>query len=163
KAGVRLVTLSPEREFGPEAVKSLSKGALELQLILERAAEESERKSDRLGAVWARKKERAREGVIMTTRLPSWIRRQGDKLVLIPPAAAAVKRICPLAPNGYGILAIIKKCQGDGVPAIGRKGVWTRSHVTAILKNRQAVGEMQPRKGNARDGEPVPGYFPAAV
>jgi DNA invertase Pin-like site-specific DNA recombinase len=61
-AGVLLVTLSPEREFDISATKSLSKGALEIQLILERAAEESERKSDRNRAAWEEKRQRAREG-----------------------------------------------------------------------------------------------------
>src|SRR5262249_12827132 len=55
KAGVRIVTLYPEREFDVSATKSLTKGALEIQLILERAAEESERKSVRLQAVWGEK------------------------------------------------------------------------------------------------------------
>src|SRR6516165_7824335 len=31
KAGVRIVTLSPEREFGVEATRSLTRGALEIQ------------------------------------------------------------------------------------------------------------------------------------
>src|SRR5262249_61557761 len=61
KAGVRIVTLSPEREFDVSATKSLSRGALEIQLILERAAEESERKSGRIGAAWAERRKRARE------------------------------------------------------------------------------------------------------
>src|SRR5437660_720341 len=55
KAGVKIVTLSPEREFDRDATKSLSKGALEIQLILERAAEESETKSKRVGEAWQRK------------------------------------------------------------------------------------------------------------
>src|SRR5262249_43400805 len=50
KAGVHIVTLSPERDFGPDAIKGLAKGALELLIILERAAEESETKSRRLRA-----------------------------------------------------------------------------------------------------------------
>src|SRR5262249_48072455 len=56
KAGIVIVTLSPEREFDVSATKSLSKGALEIQLILERAAEESERKSVLLSAAWANKR-----------------------------------------------------------------------------------------------------------
>ena len=64
KAGVRIVTLSPEREFDASATKSLSKGVLEIRLILERAAEESERKSDRVGAAWdADTRRAARPGV----------------------------------------------------------------------------------------------------
>src|SRR5215469_5636971 len=67
KAGILLVTLSPEREFDVSATKSLSKGALEIQLILERAAEESVRKSVRGKAARAQGRKRAREnGEILT-------------------------------------------------------------------------------------------------
>src|SRR5262245_53625587 len=37
KSGVNIVTLQPEREYGPDAVRGLAKGALELLIILERA------------------------------------------------------------------------------------------------------------------------------
>ena len=39
KRGVKIATLSPERLFDAAAVKGLGKGALEIQLILERAAD----------------------------------------------------------------------------------------------------------------------------
>jgi DNA invertase Pin-like site-specific DNA recombinase len=73
KAGVRIVTLSPEREFDRDATKSLSRGALEIQLILERAAEESETKSKRVGQARARDRERARRGEVVTSACrPGW-------------------------------------------------------------------------------------------
>src|SRR5947209_6172576 len=75
KSDVRIVNLSPEREFDRDATKSLSRGALEIQLILERAAEESERKSDRIGRAWAEKRKGARAGGGMTERVPGWGRR----------------------------------------------------------------------------------------
>src|SRR6516165_194955 len=72
KADVQIVTLSPEREFDRDATRSLSKGALEIQLILERAAEESERKSERVGAAWEKKKKDAASRIV-TRKVPGWI------------------------------------------------------------------------------------------
>src|SRR5262249_13798159 len=67
KAGVKIVTLSPEREFDRDATRSLSKGALEIQLILERAAEESERKGERVAAARRQERERLRRtGEVVT-------------------------------------------------------------------------------------------------
>jgi DNA invertase Pin-like site-specific DNA recombinase len=164
KAGVHIVTLSPERDFGPEAVKSLSKGALELQLILERAAEESERKSERIGAAWAEKKRAAKKGAILTDRLPGWVERKGDKLQPIPAAVAIVRRIFQMAADGYGVPSIIKKLTAEGVPSIGRTARWTRAYIGTILNGRRVLGEYQPRDRNGKPvGDPIPGYYPAVV
>jgi len=163
KAGVRIVTLSPEREFDIEATKGLSKGALEIQLILERAAEESERKSDRIGSSWKEKKKNARNGIVMTARLPAWVRCDKGKLVPIRERAAIVKRIFRLAATGYGIPAILKRLEVEKLPAFGRIGTWTRAYLAIMLKDRRAIGEYQPRKGKANDGEPIKNYYPPVV
>jgi DNA invertase Pin-like site-specific DNA recombinase len=176
KAGVHIVTLSPERDFGPEAVKGLTKGALELQLILERAAEESERKAERLRAAWLEKKRRARDGLsqkatermgdgcrVLTSLVPAWVRREGGKLVLIPDKAKAVRLVFRLAAQGYGGQRLAKKLVADGVPPLG-DGPWNRTYLSRILRDRRAVGEYQPKgAGRKREGAPVSGYFPAAV
>src|SRR5262249_16325999 len=74
KSGVHIITLWPEREFGPEAVKGLTKGALELQLILERAHEESEMKSNRRRDGWKQARDRARQGGgPMLKTCPAWL------------------------------------------------------------------------------------------
>jgi DNA invertase Pin-like site-specific DNA recombinase len=180
KKGVSIVTLSPEREFGPEAVKSLTKGALELQIILERAAEESERKSDRNGKAWAQKVKVARAGgEILTQALPAWVEATGGKwvedrhgkkvlrgarLTLIPERAEVVRRIFWLAANGYGMASIVQKLTADGVEAWGRSKVWVRAYVAKILKDRRAIGEHQPKgKGRKPNGDVIPNYFPAVV
>ncbi|HJT77714.1 MAG TPA: recombinase family protein, partial [Gemmataceae bacterium] len=175
KAGVHIVTLSPERDFGPEAVKGLTKGALELQLILERAAEESETKSKRVSAAWTEKKRRARAGEaqhptermgsgcqVLTRRLPLWVERVGGRLVKVPARATAVKHIFALAAAGLGHGAIVKRLEAESVPPFGKKR-WHKGYVGKILKDRRAVGEHQPRKGGRPDGDSIPDYFPAAV
>lgn len=176
KAGIVLVTLTPEREFDVSATKSLSKGALEIQLILERAAEESEMKSTRIAAAWRAKQASARQTrSVVTAAVPAWIevvgrRRQGKYMVggkhrLIPERAAVVKRIFKLAAAHYGCGQIVKKLTEDNVPAFyddGKRG-WHKSYVGEVLRDRRVLGEYQPRKGRQPDGKPIPGYYPAAV
>jgi DNA invertase Pin-like site-specific DNA recombinase len=164
KAGILLVTLSPEREFGSDATRSLSKGALEIQLILERAAEESERKGERVAAARQQERDRIRErGELVTKRLPAWITQCDGKPVLIPDRASAVREVFRLAGAGYGVPSIVGKLTTDKVPPIGRSGRWVRSYVTLLLGDRRVLGEYQPYKGGRPQGEPIKGYYPAAV
>jgi DNA invertase Pin-like site-specific DNA recombinase len=170
KSGVRIATLSPEREFDREAVRSLSRGALEIQIILERAAEESERKSDRVGAAWRRKQKDAAGGAVMTRRLPGWVTVNGDgRLALVPAKVKAVRAIFRLALGGANPCAIARHLNARRVPVLGRrvyKGrpvVWGESLVRHFLTSRSVLGEYQP----CRNGEPsapaVPDYYPAVV
>jgi DNA invertase Pin-like site-specific DNA recombinase len=165
KAGVLLVTLSPEREFDVSAVKSLTKGALELQLILERAAEESERKSERVREAWGEKRRKAREDKALVTRwLPAWVEERGGERCLIPARAAVLKRIFALAATGYGYKRIAARLNAEKIPAWGTSGEWTTSYIGVILRDRRAVGEYRPRDRKHKPaGGPIAGYFPAAV
>src|SRR5262249_10237491 len=123
KSGILLVTLSPEREFDESATRSLSKGWLEILIILERAAEESERKSERVAAARQQGRKRLREtGAVVTNRLPAWITEKDGKPALIPERAASVCRPFELAASGYGIPSIVAKLDSDHVPPIGRSG-----------------------------------------
>src|SRR5262249_23313646 len=123
------------------------------------------RKSDLSGPAWRRKKEGAREGRIVTERLPAWVTVKDGKMALVPERAAAVKRIFHLAANGYGTPRIVRRLKDEGVPAFGKSGEWGRVYVSKILCDRRAVGEYQPRKGKKQvpDGDPVSGYYPPAV
>src|SRR5262249_3596149 len=166
KAGIRLVTLTPEREFDVTATKSLSKGALEIQLILERAAEESERKSERIYAAWVGRREKARRGedVLVAGTLPAWIDNRGGKLRLIPERGQVVQRVFQLAWSGYGRHRIAQALQSEGIPPFGGQGEWPSCTIGFILTDRRALGEYQPRKRNRElDGPPIPNYYPAAV
>jgi hypothetical protein len=128
-----------------------------------RGNSESALKSLRNGAAWARKRARAREGQPMTKRLPAWVE-AGPPLRLRPEAAATLRRIFTLAAAGYGYSSIVRKLTEDGVATFGPSGQWSRAYVVRILKDRRAVGELQPRRRDGTpDGDPIPGYYPAAV
>ncbi|MBM3981792.1 MAG: recombinase family protein [Planctomycetes bacterium] len=174
KADVKIVTLSPEREFDREATRGLSKGALEIQLILERAAEESERKSDRVGQAWAAKRKDAAENKTVISRsCPAWIRVEGKgdaaKYVLIPARAEVVRRVFRLATDGHGARAVLKRLVADKVSPFGN--AWNVSYIKLLLKSRQTFGEFTPRergKGGTSlqrkaVGPAIPNYYPAAI
>jgi DNA invertase Pin-like site-specific DNA recombinase len=178
KAGILLVTLAPEREFDVSATKSLSRGALEILIILERAAEESEMKSKRIAAAWSAKRKAAVEGRpqpgrldspvagkdFLTHMLPAWIEERDGKLSLKAGPAKAIKRIFQLAASGYGRHRIARALTKDGFPPFGRSGHWSNASICFLLSDRRALGEYQPYKANGEpDGEPIARYYPPAV
>ena len=160
KAGIIIVTLSPEREFDVEATKSLTKGAFEIQFILERAAEESERKADRLGQAWGEKQKNAKTGLVLTRCVPAWLKVVGvlpkignrqdyseAKYIIRPEAAKAVKYIYQLEwTQGFGIYPITRRLNAEGVPPIGTAKHWCHSYVAKVLNSLAVIGEHQPQE-----------------
>jgi DNA invertase Pin-like site-specific DNA recombinase len=176
KSDIKIVTLSPEREFDREATRGLTKGALEIQLILERAAEESETKSARVGSAWSNKRKNAATQIV-TKRLPGWIRCEGKKLVLDPEKSEIVSRLFALTIAGNGVHVIAQTFNEEGVPTLGRttfKGkpvAWTESIVYSILRSRATFGEFHPctvrpvgdKIKRTQVGNAIPNYYPAAI
>src|SRR5262249_37044857 len=118
---------------------------------LSRGHGESKRKSETVGGAWGakRKARQAGEGqpaknenrvngmAILTHRLPAWVEEHGGKPVLIPGAAAAVRRVFALAAAGRGAALIVKTLTAEKVPPLGPSGHWARSYVGLILKDRR--------------------------
>jgi DNA invertase Pin-like site-specific DNA recombinase len=164
QAGVRIVQLSPSEMVFDDKSETM---AIMLMIVeLSRGHSESKMKAERVGKAWAQRKARAREGdLLLSPNLPAWVEERGGKLRLIPERAAVVKRIFHLAANGYGRKLLARRLNDEGVPPMGTAGHWNGSYVWTILNDRRALGELQPRRVSDRkaDGEPIPGYFPAAV
>ena len=163
QAGIRIVQLKPAEMVFDD--KSDTLPVMMMMMELSRGHGESAIKSERVGAAWAERKRKSRaNGDILTHRLPGWIEERERKLVLIPTRAAVVKRIFMLAITGYGHAAIVKKLTAEDVPTFGASRRWSRAYVALILKDRRAIGELQPRKRSGlRDGPPISNYFPSAV
>jgi DNA invertase Pin-like site-specific DNA recombinase len=167
KAGVRIVTLSPEREFDRDSVRDIAKN-VEIMLILDQAAKESELKSKRVGAVKAQQRQKAREkGALFTKRLPAWVRLVDGRLVLDEVRAEVIRRVYRLSVEGYGSLAIAMKLDEEGVPPISGSERWNQSYIHHLLNTRAVLGEWQPMKGRQgerkTDGPPIKDYFPAVI
>lgn len=167
--GIRIVQLSPVEVVLQKPV-DLTK-ALVLVVELTRGHGESQRKSDTIGAAWARKREECREsGKIVTTgqrAVKAWLELRGGKFAFKPGARPLIRRIFAMATAGHGCRAIARKLNDDGIPSWTGKP-WYEMYVRLILRGREVLGEFQQasikRNGTREpDGEPVAGYYPAAV
>jgi hypothetical protein len=149
----------PEREFGPESLKSLSKGSLELLLILERAHEESAMKSHRRAHGWKRARDKARaNGTPVMKLCPAWLEVTPDGYRIKEGAAAVVRRIFSLCLDGMGTEAITNLLVSEQAPTPGRSGGWNRSYVHRLLTNPAVIGTYQPHRKvavevEAKDGK----------
>jgi DNA invertase Pin-like site-specific DNA recombinase len=151
-AGVTVVQLSPyemvltDKSNGWELMRAV--------MELSRGHGESAVKSDRVGKAWRKKKAAAREKKTpLTRRVPAWVRRDGDRLMLIPERAAVVKRVFALAAAGYGLANIVKRLTEDKVPAFGdrrRVAVLDGDGEPALDERGKPVYSWQ-----AKDGGPL--------
>lgn len=175
-AEVKIVQLSPrEQVFSSHSdLGELLPAILELS----RGHSESKAKSVRVGSAWAQKRKLAAEGEPLTRKVPGWVRFEGGKLGLIPDRAVVVRRIFAMARDGHGVFSIATALNAERVPCWrlprkvnrGEAARWNETAVYFILKSAAAHGEFQPCQGSrsrgrsARPvGDPIPGYFPAAV
>ena len=160
-----------EEDFGTHKWHTLS-------LFAQLAYQESKQKGERVRDAWLKKKARAREGkcqkateamgegcTVLTRRVPAWVEVVDGKPRLIEGKAAAVREVFRLAGQGLlglGVQRLCAKLQEAGVPPI--VGAWEASYVGRLLRNREVLGEYQPRgPGRKPEGAPIKGYFPAAV
>lgn len=151
-----------EEDFGTHKWVTLS-------VFIQLAFQESEQKSKRIARSWQRRRRLAREqGTLPAWACPAWVDSSGDQPRLIPERAAVVRRIFALSAIGYGDSRIVQtftreNVQPFGEPQVkpGRKrsqfsGCWTRTYIRAIIRDRRALGEFQPRtKDRQVDGEAV--------
>lgn len=172
KKDVSIQTVNPSDTYSRESINS--GGIWRLIAHIERAHDESQRKSHRLGAAWANKRNRIVNGEILTGRIPAWLKIENGKLIAIPEAAKTIRSIFKMKLAGLGRQAIEKKLNASAAwtpPANPkRKGQgWRASYITKILNNRAAIGEFQPFKGSHKYGtrmpfgEPIADYYPAIV
>jgi DNA invertase Pin-like site-specific DNA recombinase len=165
-SGIRIVQLLP-----CEQVFDRTSNAMAIMMAvmeLNRGNSESAMKSERVGAAWKAKRDRAKmTGEVLTKRTPSWLRVANGRFMVDEKAADTVRIIFDLAANGYGLGAITKKLNADKVRPIGRANYWARSYVAKLLSSRAVIGECQPFRGHNAgrkpDGPPIPGYFPAII
>jgi DNA invertase Pin-like site-specific DNA recombinase len=167
--GVAIATVDGDRMYRRGSFDFAS--LIELIVKAQVAHEESEKKSQRLAAAWAKKRERAASGDrrALTKRCPAWITVDDEtgEYLLREDRAVIVRRIFSLATSGQGKHLIARTLNKEGVPAWGRGDGWHASYVQKILRSRATVGELQPHRkvGGKRiaEGEPLLNYYPAVI
>jgi DNA invertase Pin-like site-specific DNA recombinase len=166
QAGVEIHTLSDKQVY--------RSGHLQVQqlilsiFVMSRANEESQRKSERVGAAWRQKKSDANGSRAITAKVPMWLKAvKGEPIQVIPDRAEVIREIFRMAATGIGKRVIARKLNERGTPTWGGSNGWQESYVDKILHNRSVLGEYQPHKrtptGRVPEGDPIVGYFPAVI
>lgn len=170
-SGVNIVTIKPERVFTPSGSNDIGQ-AIEILIHLSRAYEESKLKSERVGAAWEQKRNKATTQII-SSKCPSWLRRVDNVFELIDDHVSIVRRIFDMA-DSIGAGAIANILNGEKLatfrfdePNRKTKTRWRTSTIRRILTDRTVLGEYQPHKrmadGRVPVGRPIVGYYPAII
>lgn len=137
------------------------------------AHEYSKNLGRRSKAAWKRKKDKAREGTVLTRRLPAWIhlpkgKKSCNELEIIEEKAKIVKRIFKEYLEGKGSRTIALKLTKEGIQPFGKSKEWNVSSVFKVLNSKSVIGEYQPTthlNGRERisEGSPIENYYPAVI
>lgn len=133
---------------------------------------ESRKKSERVEAAWAKKRDDARAGlpVQRNHRHPKWLcLDESGELKKIKNRCDTVAFIFKRRLEGLGKGGIAKELNAAQIPTWSRAAMWTPTYVGRILSNRAVLGEWQPhawpRKAKSRKpvGEAISGYYPQVI
>lgn len=167
REGIVIATLSDNQAF--------RRGEMDFTKLLvsivymARANDESEMKSCRSRAAWSNGRQQARDNnkVIANSRLPSWLKLEGDNIVPIPERAAIVNEMFQMARSGQGYQQIAKIFTENDYKTFGQGKVWRPAGIQSVIKSRAVIGEFQPHvifEGKrVPEGEPILDYYPAIV
>lgn len=165
---VDIVTLIDNQTYTYDTVSN-DPGKLFLSLgVMLRAHEESKTKSNRLKAVWQKKRDSIAQSKL--TRLtPAWIdlTKGGKDFKVNPQAAQTINLIYDMCIDGIGYTTIARRLNEREIPTIGKSSIWNISYIKKILSSRQLIGEFQPHiKSDGKRqpvGDPIKDYYPAVL
>jgi DNA invertase Pin-like site-specific DNA recombinase len=171
-AGIVIVTLQDGKIYS-EANESDIGSLISSIVSMSLAHEESAKKSVRLAAAWAGKRNKKEP---MTAKAPAWLelprvdpndRTKSRTFVINRSRAVVVKKIFELSASGLGNYLITKKLNADRTPTFGSSKMWACSSIGKILGNRAVLGEFQPcvQSGKQRipEGMPIANYYPRII
>lgn len=179
-AGVIIVTLIDEQVHSQSTINNEPMRLIGSLVKFTQANEESAKKSDRLSQVWRRKQREQAQGVIATSKCPGWLRRDGNRFVVIDERAAVVRRIFQEFIGGKGRGSIARTLNLEGIPPFGHGTEWHGGTVQKVTTNHAVIGRFQPhtvRRGevDGPDGKPmmreqrvpvgdvIEGYYPQII
>ena len=165
--GITVVTLGDGRVHTAESIERDHMGTLMSFILLIRGREESETKSERVGAAWQAKRDTASDKPL-TKRTPGWITLdpKSGKLRLIPERAKIVRQIFQLALKGLGTLGIARRLNTTGVRPFGKSKAWQRSYIVKLLRFKAVIGIYEAHRlvvGRRQFEKDVPDYYPRVI
>lgn len=172
--GLSIATVSGDRVYDDESLRNNLMQTFEVLMIGKLAHDESQNKSERISDSWRRKQEKAKAGVVMTTKTPGWLRVKDDRsgLATIPERVALVNEVYEMAASGHGARAIAKSLNERPIASWGdaRKSGkligWTPGFIGDLLASPAVEGEYHPNyrsKLRNRSQNPTMGYYDRIV
>jgi hypothetical protein len=165
RTGLHIVTLMDNQFYTLERwQKDLGARIMSL-VIMSRANEESETKSNRITDVWQKRREAMRAGRGKPTNAcAGWLKAEDGKFVEIPERVGVMRRIIADRHIGLGRGAIATRLTQDEVPTFRGGYGWHPSTIAALVKNKALIGVYQPRKADgSEDGPPIEGFYPRLI
>jgi DNA invertase Pin-like site-specific DNA recombinase len=174
KAGVDVVTLEDGKFHTAENYNEFTTLITSL-VIMERANEESARKSRLVRAACEQKRKLVLAGKgIINGNCPPWVKVNADKtgFEVRPERVAIVQRIVKLIKEGKGKREIARMLDAEKVPTWGSDKkyknktwalVWRENYILEMVKSRALVGELKLQRRQRDEGKVVPNYYPAVL
>jgi len=166
--GIEVHTLADNRVYGPG---TQTEELIISVIVMSRAHEESERKSQRVGSAWRNKKASAANnpGIAITAKAPAWIHAEkGKPFQLIKKRAKTIGQIFAYSLNGLGAQLIAQYLNDKHQSFTDSGKGWHKSYVEKILANPATYGAFQPHRRlpdgkREKEGDLILDYFPAAI
>ena len=124
-------------------------------------------------AAWQRKKDSARNGVVLTRKIPAWVSlpensKATTDFKLVRDRVKVVKRVFREYLKGIGSETIALSLTREGVKPFGCAKVWNVSSVFRLLKSVSVTGVYQPqyhsnRRTRTDEGAPIADYYPRVI
>ncbi len=168
RAGVDITMLSPFDEYTAANIGDVSKW-IRLQVAIALAAEESRKKSERVGDAWKRKRAALADGKVLTKLAPFWLRLADDRKTWIvdEQKAVIVRQVFAWCVEGLGVQAICRRLQTSHPSGPTGKGGWTGPNISKLIHSRAVLGEFVAGTGRGKNrkivGAPIVGYHPAII
>ena len=182
KAGVIVVTLCDDQVFTPESLNNPTTLIIAVT-VMARANEESERKSDRLLKVYAKKRQDAIEGKLFSRNVPSWLEladpkaKCGDpaKFKQRPEVVRIIRRIFKNVASGTMPGRLARIFNKEGIPTLAdakknRKkkssGLWYENTIKRLLVLPAVGGTLRfGAKWESKIEEilDIEGYYPRVI
>jgi hypothetical protein len=168
KEGITVVTLIDRKVYNKDSMDMIT--LMTSLVVMERAFDESNRKSGHLSDVWRVKIANAKDKPTKA-RLPAWLYYNETKteIYINETKAKLIQFIYKLSINGLGRTSIVRQLNDAGVPPIGKNTkIWHISYITKILSTRAVLGEYHPHTKTSEGKsvprcEPISDYYPAII
>jgi DNA invertase Pin-like site-specific DNA recombinase len=173
-AGLRIAVVQGGRIFDQESLAESIVDTVEILVRAKLANDESKLKSVRGAGAWQRKMEAAAsDHSVLTASCPGWLEVAptgegigGTGFTVLPERAAIVRKIFEWSADGFGLQAVVKRLNDNGLKPWGRSGGgWSPTHIKRLLEAPSPEGDFIPYFSHPAkpNGQRIVGYYPRIV